>query len=368
MVTYQDLGIKPVINACGKMTLLGATAVEPEVAEAMALASRHYVDVAALERKAGEWIARLSGAEAACVTAGAASGIAMGAAAFIAGTDPASIQALPDPPGPKCEILVLAGHWINFVEMARLGGAKLVRVGWVNGVAKEQLAAAINERTAGFLYVISHHVVQKGMLSLKDCLDICHGRGIPILVDAAAEEDLRLYVSMGADLVTYSGGKAFGGPSFGLLCGKAAHIEACRAQFWGIARSMKVTKEGIMGLLTALELYVHADVDAEARRRQGISGQIAAGLQGLPHVRLSIEQDEAGRNIPRVHLQLDETALGFTAFDLIRYLRSGEPAIITRDHKANLGILMMDPRPLTEDQVAVIVTRVRQFFAERGPS
>jgi len=363
VVRYEDLGIRPVINACGKMTALGATAVEPEVAEAMALAARHFVNMAELEEKAGRRIAEITGAEAACLTAGAASGIAIGTAAFVAGTDPAKIQALPDSQGLKNEILVQAGHRINFVEMAKIGGGKLVTVGWVNYVAREQLASAITANTAGFLYVLSHHVVRKGMLSLPVCLEICHAKGIPVLVDAAAEEDLRVYVEMGADLVTYSGGKAIGGPSFGLLCGKAKSIEACKAQAWGIARSMKVTKEGAMGLLTALEIYARRDAGAEKERRAAILAATLDQLAGLPHTELSIVSDEAGRDIERAQLQLDEPALGSTAFDLIQHLRSGDPAIVTRDHKANLGILAIDPRTLTLEQVPIITRRIREFFS-----
>jgi D-glucosaminate-6-phosphate ammonia-lyase len=365
VIRYEDLGIKPVINACGKMTLLGATAVEPEVAEAMVLASQHYVNMTDLEEKAGRRIAEITGAEAACLTGGAASGIAIAAAAFIAGTDPARIQALPDSQGMRNEILVQAGHRINFVEMAKIGGGRLVTVGWVNHVAKEQLAAALTADTAGFIYVISHHVVHKGMLSLPACLEICHAKEVPVLVDAAAEEDLRAYVEMGADLVTYSGGKAIGGPSFGFLCGRAKYIEACKAQSWGIARSMKVTKEGAMGLLTALEIYARRDVGVERHRRQAVLSAIVDQLADLPRSRLSIVADEAGRDIQRAELELDESALGFTAFDLIQHLRSGDPAIVTRDHKANLGILAIDPRSLTLEQAPIIARRIREFYASK---
>ena len=62
------------------------------------------------------------------------------------------------------------------------------------------------------------------------------GRGIPVLVDAAAEADLGTYIADGADLVTYSGGKAIGGPTCGFIPGRASLIEACELQDRGIAR------------------------------------------------------------------------------------------------------------------------------------
>jgi len=363
MVTYEDLGVKPVINASGRMTLLGSTALDPEVAQAMVEASRHYVNMLELDLRVGERIARITGAEAGCMTAGAAAGIAIGVAAFLAGTDIGRIQALPDTNGLKrTRIVVQTGHMCNFVAMARLAGATLVPIGWTNYVTQGHLESAIDDQTAGMLFIISHHVIQKGMLSLGKCIEVCHGRGVPVLVDAAAEEDLTSYIGLGADLVTYSGGKAIGGPSYGMLCGKASYIDACRAQQWGIARAMKVTKEGALGFLTALERYAGRDRAAEQRRLEEVNTILLEGLKGLAATCVETAQDEAGRAISRVELKLDESALGFTAFDLITVLRSGDPAIVTRDHKANLGVIAIDPRPISLDEARLITERIRAFY------
>jgi len=364
MITYEDLGVKPVINACGRMTLLGATAIDEDVARAMVAASQQYVNMLELQERAGMKIAEITGAESGCVTAGAASGIAMGAAAFIVGTDVGRIQGLPETAGERNEILIQQGHMINFAAMAKMAGAELVPVGFVNFVTTDHLKSAISEKSAGFLFIISHHVVQKGMLSLEECIQICHVREIPVLVDAAAEEDITTYVAMGADLVTYSGGKALGGPSFGMICGKAKYVEACQAQFWGIARAMKVTKEGIMGFLTALENYAQMDREVEKARQVRILSAWEKALRELPHTEVSVVKDEAGRDIQRLNLKLHEEALGSSAFDLIKFLRSGDPAIVTRDHKSNLGVIALDPRPVTEEQVPFIIDRILAFYKQ----
>lgn len=365
MITYEDLGMRSVINASGKMTLLGASVVSEDVAQAMVEASKHHVNMLELQNRAGEMIARITGAEAGCVTAGAASGIAMGAAAFIAGDDIGKAQNLPVSTGEKNEILIQQGHMINFAGMARMAGAELIPLGWVNFVRPEHLINAISEKTAGFLYIISHHVVQKGMLTLEKCIEICHEHDVPVLLDAAAEEDLKSYVAMGVDLVTYSGGKAIGGPSFGMICGKKIFVEACKAQFWGIARAMKVTKEGMMGFLTALDNYDRKDTKLEKEQQKEILHRLYEGLQDLPHVEASIVKDEAGRDIQRVQMKLDEEALGSRAYDLIEFLRSGEPAIVTRDHKANLGMIAIDPRPLRIKHVSAIIDRIRAYFLNK---
>lgn len=364
MTTYEELGIKPVINACGKMTLLGASVLDKRVAEAMVKASRYNVSMPALEDKAGEKIAEYTGAEAACVTAGAAAGIAISAAAFLSGTNIAKAQALPGDPGEKNELVIQIGHLINFAGLAKLSGAQLVPIGWINGILKEHLAEAINEKTAGFIYIVSHHTVQKGMLKLEDCISICHAKDVPVLVDAAAEEDLEKYISLGADLVTYSGGKAIEGPSFGFICGKKKYVEACRLQEWGIARPMKVTKEGILGLLTALEIYTQTEIDEKRSHEAVINQSILENLQDLPGIDVRIVADEVRESLRRVQIKFPESYTEKSVYDLIDFLRSGETPIVTRDHKANLGIIAIDPRSLSPDQAAIIIQRMRQFFGK----
>lgn len=76
---------------------------------------------------------------------------------------------------------------------------------------------------------------------------------LPLIVDAAAEEDLFKYSQAGADLVIYSGAKALEGPSSGLVLGKASYIEWVRLQGKGIGRAMKIGKDTILGLTQAVE-------------------------------------------------------------------------------------------------------------------
>ena len=57
------------------------------------------------------------------------------------------------------------------------------------------------------LYVVAHHTVQYGMLSLEEFCEICHAKGVPVIVDAASEYDLRGFLARGADIVIYSGHK-----------------------------------------------------------------------------------------------------------------------------------------------------------------
>src|SRR3970040_2006386 len=85
---YRRLGVRPIINARGMNTMASGSLMPKPVLEAMAEAAGAFVDMAELNARAGEHIARLVGVEAAHVTSGAAAGLLLAAAAGIAGADP----------------------------------------------------------------------------------------------------------------------------------------------------------------------------------------------------------------------------------------------------------------------------------------
>jgi len=152
---YERLGLRKVINAMGRLTVVGASLMAPEVVEAMNEAASSYVVIEDLQEKASEIIARVTGAEAGYVTTGAAAGIAIATAACMTGKDLAKIQQLPDATALKDEVIIQRGHFVFFARMARTAGAKLKEVGNVNGTLPEEIESAIDEKTAAILYCLS---------------------------------------------------------------------------------------------------------------------------------------------------------------------------------------------------------------------
>ena len=370
---YQALGLNKVINASGKMTALGGTAQADVVAEAQRLAAGHHVDLAQLRRLAGEIVATRTGAEAASITSGAAAGIAIGVAAMITGSDQQAIEQLPDTSALANEVLLQAGHDVFFgasvVQMIRLGGGRPVLVGERSGVSRQDLESRLSKQTAGLLFVQSHHTRQSNGLGLSELVEIAGQHGLPVLVDAAAEDDLTTYVAAGADLVTYSGGKAIGGPTVGFLAGRADLIAACELQNRGIARPMKVGKEQIMGLLAALDQYPTTPT------WPGRLELLEAGLASIPGCQVSRERDLAGRDIERVGLRLhpiDGTVDGAmdvaaeTLRKLAAELAAGDPAVYTRNHQLEEGLLLFDLREVHDADVSLVVDRVRDCLARIG--
>jgi uncharacterized pyridoxal phosphate-dependent enzyme len=360
---FAVAGVATVINAAGKMTALGGSAQTEPVAAAQAAAARAHVDLDELRRAAGARIAARCGSEAACVTTGAAAGLCISVAAVLTGTDPDRIRRVPDRlDGPR-EVILQAGHDVFFgaavEQMIRLGGGVPVVVGSHERVDVSDVSGRLGAATACLVYVKSHHCIQERRVGFDAYLRLAHAARLPLIVDAAAEADLETCVAAGADLVTYSGGKAIGGPTCGFIAGRRALIEACELQNAGIARPMKVGKEQIMGLLAALDRFPPPD-----HWRQVLDALMAA-LAPLPHLVTSRVPDRAGRDIERAGVRPHRGA--FSPEDLVSWLEHGTPSIRTRKHQLEDGLVLFDPRELGPEHVPVIRDRVAAFLERVQP-
>ena len=181
---YERLGVRRIINASSWRTNVGGSLMPPPVRRAMDEAGQWFVDLAELNARAGETIARLTGAEAGLVTAGSAAGMLLEAAACMTGDDPAKIDRLPDTTGMKNEIVIHRFQRVTYDRCFRAAGAKLVEIGDAGGAFEWELEAAINERTAAVAYIFA--VRQSGSIPLPRVVEIAHSRGVPVIVDAAA--------------------------------------------------------------------------------------------------------------------------------------------------------------------------------------
>lgn len=364
MNIYKRFGLREVINANGKMTILGASAVSSEIADDMKEALQNYVVIEELIDYAGQVIAQMSGAEDGCPTLGASAGIVISVAALIAGENLDRIERIPDTEGLKNEIIIQKGHVVNFggdiAQMIRMGGGRVVEAGCANRVVKEHIEHLISEKTAALFYVKSHHAVQKGMQSVETMLKLAQDHGIPLIIDAAAEEDLKKYIDLGADLVIYSGGKALEGPTSGFICGKKELIAACKKQYQGVGRAMKVSKEAMTGLICALKQYeCRENCGSQQKERME---QVCTQLNEVAGLSCRMIQDEAGREIYRAEIQVDEQKTGFSAAALSELLKKGDPAIYLREYFKNQGLLSIDPRPLALGQEDIIIEKIKEII------
>lgn len=363
---HDRLGLIPVINAAGTMTALGASRAVPEAIAAVAAILPEFVDVAALQARAGAAIAAATGAEAGFVTSSAASGITLAIAAAMTGSDPAAIARLPDASGLRAEVVVPAGHLVDFgapvAQMIRLSGATPVAAGTVFDVQPFHLAAAFSPRTAAGLYVVSHHSVQSGQPSLATFAAACHAAGVPAIVDMAAEYDLTGPFAAGADLAIWSAQKFLGGPTAGIVAGRAGLVRAAYLQSRGIGRAMKVGKEGVAGAIAALDAWSRRDHAAARAREEAIVAGWLSALAGIPGLALRRLPDWTGNPIDRVELALGPDA-PLHAWELADRLAAGNPSIRVRDDLIGTGLLHLDPATLTAEEAATVAAAIRAEIA-----
>ena len=366
MTVYEEIGLPRVVNASGRVTVLGVSTVSDKVAKAAVAGGQSYVVVEDLMDKAGEIISQYTGGEDSCPTVCASAAIALSVAGMISRGKKTIMDRLPDSTGLANEIILQKGHVINFnapIEtMLRLGGGVPVEAGCATEVVVEDVEELINEKTVALLYVKSHHCVQKGMLDLPTMIDIAHRHNLPLMVDAAAEEDFRKYIAMGADLVCYSGAKALEATTSGFVTGKKELISYIKKQYHGVGRAMKVGKEAIMGLLAALEQYENKDKQAEVAKNVKIVDWLVDEINQIPNLKAQKIQDEAGRAIFRARVFVDPEKAGMTATELEGKLKAGTPTIRCRTEFMSLGSLDFDPRPLVEGDKELIVAKLKEIM------
>ncbi len=359
-----SIGLRPVINVSGTMTSLGASIVVPEAIAAMSSILPHFVEVNDLQRKASAVIARLTGGEAGFVTASCSAGISLAVAGAITGNNLLAIEKLPDVVPEKNEVLVQMGHIVSYgapVDQAiRLAGGKAVLVGQATSTHRFHMEQAITEKTAAAVYVVSHHVVDYGLLNLKEFVEIAHAKGVPVIVDAASEYDLKIFLEQGADVALYSGHKFLGGPTSGIVAGKKELVRYAFLQNMGIGRGMKVGKESIFGVMAALEAWEKRDNAGIRARETSYLNLWKQTLDGRPGVTALIEPDPTNNPLDRMRVIIDTDDAHITAWDLADALGRGSPPIIVRDHEVEHRYFYLDPCNLHPGQEKIVASRLAE--------
>jgi L-seryl-tRNA(Ser) seleniumtransferase len=396
MNIYEQRGVPTIINAAGTLTRLSGGVMRGETIAAMAAASAHAVEMDVLQAHASTVIAGVTGAEAGYVASGASACLLISTAACLTGLDAVKMGSLPDTAGMKDEVIVARGHRNGYDRAVRAAGAVLVEVGLpdrasgagVRDAEPWEYAAAFTEKTAAVLWVAA----RDARPALPDVVAVAHSGGVPVLVDAAAQlppqANLRRFVEQGAGLVVFSGGKAIGGPqASGFLCGRRDLVMSAALQhvdldvlpeFWdppaalidrqvltaiprhGIGRSCKAGKEEIIGLLTALELFVaEGDAQRHARWLAGLR-RVAAMIGRSSRLEPNITHAENPDNVPMLELRMANGDASL-ANALARFLRSGQPSIHVDASLFDRGILIVNPVALQEGQAELVGQKLKAF-------
>ncbi|MDP2856797.1 MAG: aminotransferase class V-fold PLP-dependent enzyme [Bacillota bacterium] len=371
MDIYERLDVTKIINAAGYKTVSGGSLMPDEVLEAMNEAARHFVDIRELQLRAGERIAKLTRNEAAYISCGAAASLQVAAAACMTRGETIQISRLPNVE--RNEILIHRNHR-NPYELGLLGiGARIVDFGFVNQTSREELEAAISPRSAAvfFFFFRGGHKIREGCLSLEETVEVAHGHGLPVVVDAASQippvSSLWEFTQRGADMVVFSGGKGLRGPqSTGLIVGKRELIAVCNkvgAPNYTALRPLKVQKESMAGLVAAVECAVRRDEAHEhavCEETVRVVVEALAGTAGITAVR-SYPSD-SGQPVPVAAVRFSGPNPLKLRNEAIRLLRNGRPAIVVRTHE--LDSIALDPLTLTPVQAPEVARRIREVAGE----
>jgi uncharacterized pyridoxal phosphate-dependent enzyme len=326
---YDELGVRPCINAAGSYTDLGGALMPEEVVDAMHEASRHSVPITELQEAVGKRIASMVGCQAALVTAGCASSLNLATAACVAGNDPEKIRRLPNITGMTNEVIVQKTHRFEYDHAIRNVGVKLIEI-----ETREELKAAVTDRTAMLFFLNAADL--KGKIRREEFAQLGNALKIPTLIDAAADlppiENLSLFTRIGYDLVCFSGGKSLRGPQCsGLLLGKKELIEAAflngPPHSDTVGRVSKVGKEEIVGAYRALDLFLRTDHAAEWTEWERRVALISRQLSLIPGVRTAMVVPEVPHHRPQLKVQWDQQRISLSPKDVVQMLRSGNPRI-----------------------------------------
>jgi D-glucosaminate-6-phosphate ammonia-lyase len=367
MGIYQDIGVRPFINAGGWMyTRYGGSIMHESVVAAMAEASRQFVNIYDLQDHVGAAIASMTNNEAAFVSCGAASGIMLALAACIAGTDPALADRLPDTQGLRNQVIMSRSQRGTEADPAVRGaGARIIHVGPDDKTASlDEYLAAINDQTAAILLIAfgGESILKTGRI-----VEGAQQRNVPVLMDGACavppKDNLWHFTrDLHMDAFITSGGKGIRGPqSTGLVLGKRAIIEGCKfhsSPNLRLGRGMKVGKEEFAGIYTALKLFLATDLDAEAARESRQIAHIAAALKTIPNLAVSARGGQ-------LEITFDPAIFQITAENAAKTLLDSDPSILLRGRSGKLTIQSL---LLQENEEVVVADRLRQLFTGRLPA
>lgn len=333
---YAELGVTPVININGTVTVIGGSVMKPEVMELIRRGNEHFVLIDELEIAAGKFIAKLCKSPAGytgLVTGGAAAAMVAGYAGMMTADLEPRMRDIPDVGNfPRNEVIIQKSHRYPFDHQIRQTGAKLVEV-----ETRDEMIAAINPKTVAihFTNILSGN----GKVSGPETVAIAKAHNIYTFNDAAADvppkERLWEYPALGFDMVTFSGGKDIRGPqASGILIGKEELIRYAllnmSPQEDRVGRCCKVGKETIFGLLKALEIFVNQDFDATLtmydERAKVITDAVKEfGVTALPR---QFNNQALGNVTPRYTWQIDSSKVNITGPELMQKLADTRPIAI----------------------------------------
>lgn len=369
---YKVLELDTIINAAGNVTAIGGSRMSERTIARMKEAAACYVDLLQLQQELHRRIAVMTHNEAAYICNGATSGLYLALAACLAEKMKKPFNRIPPEQIVKKEVVLFTAHRNPYDWVIRQLGMRPVQVGYPNVIdplSPNDLTQAITEETIAIYYVAGSEQgwLPKGAMPLSEVVPVAQAKGIPIIVDAAAQlppvDNLWRFTSEGADAVVFSGGKDLAGPqSSGLILGKQKlllKVQQIGFPNYGIGRIMKVGREEMIGLYAALEQYLTMDHEERLKNAERQIGALAEGLKDSRLYRVERTfPNESGQPVPRGFVRLVRTDK-LSPEGLTRRLIEGKPRIYAvLDGEPGI---YLNPMTLREAEWHAVISRLREI-------
>ncbi|MEW5736262.1 MAG: L-seryl-tRNA(Sec) selenium transferase [Thermodesulfobacteriota bacterium] len=387
---------RPVVNGTGVVvhTNLGRSLLSEEALRNVVAVSRSYsnLEFDLAEGRRGsryshvdEILCELTGAEASLVVNNNAAAVFLCLETLAKGREVVVSRG---------ELVEIGGSFRIPDVMAR-SGAVLREVGTTNRTHPRDYEEAIGPETALLLKAHTSNFAVVGFTAsvpLAELTAIGARRGVPVMEDLGsgclldlsayglpAEPTVQDSVAAGADLVTFSGDKALGGPQAGIIVGKADMVARLRKN--PINRALRIDKMTLAALSATLRLYrdperalsaiptlamLTAAPEALRRRARRLSAAIKrATVPGAAAKTVALRSRVGGGALPLAELPSFGVVLsveGLSVNALERVLRTGDPPVIGRIEN---DALVLDARTLSDRDIPAVAAALSAAAAKR---
>lgn len=369
MNIYEELNVQPIINAAGTYTVLGGSKMSEKTLQDMASAAANFVQIEDLQNKVYDEIAKLTKNEAACVSNGAAAGLYLSIAASVQKKYGNSrFYYLNKEQISKCNVVMFKAHRNPYDLVISQLGMEYKEIAFPNLIlppTREDLFETIDENTVAFYYATSGWT-SEGDMPLDEVIEIAKQKGIPVIVDAAAQlppvENLWKFSQMGADVTLFSGGKDLQGPqSSGLIVGNndlISTIKSLNFPSYGIGRMLKVGREELVGLYSAIKQYISMDHEARYYCCEDEIEKLKAAFDNHPLFSvIRSYPNEAGQPIARAYVKIKDDNVSFE--DVQKWMMKGDTRIYIMSEEP--GSFYVNPMCLYAGEMELIIKKLEEF-------
>jgi len=366
MSLHDKYKLTKIINARGTFTPIGVSRSSKAICESVSSALSEFFIIDELQVLASDKISQLTGAEAGCVTHCGSASITLSIAATMTSISAEKIALLPDASTMKNDVIIPTGHVINYghsiLQDIRLTGANPILIGKERNGMLEEFEKAFSNGNVTCLLLVSSRLIKDKELDLKKVISLAKKYDIPTIIDAAGQDfRCKELLETGADLVLNSPNKYMLTPTAGMVYGKKSLVDAVYANEKGIGRSMKATKEGIIGVLAGIEERVNLDLNKWSEEQKEKVSYFVSTINKINGLEAISIPDATNLPFSRACVSINENEINMNSCDLAKLLKKDSPQIWTIDKECGDNKLVFELIPLRLDEVDIIIQRLKNI-------